>query len=89
MKVHIDSVNAVVELTKKQFATGFLYPGDEGAHDFLSKQCDLCSEIDFDGMRGPFVFFTAPQEKFERAKAQMVKAIHLWLEKAERAEKDR
>lgn len=79
MKVDITGYNVAVTLTKPQFRKHFLYPGDEGAFEFLQKHCPNCYEINYDGHFGPHIFFSADVKEYEKAKAQMTKAIEEWM----------
>jgi len=77
----IVSHNAALRMTKAEFTKGFLkYPESDEAFGFLKKNCPDCEEINFDGHFGPYIFFTADAEKYQKAKLQMMKAVKEWLD---------
>ena len=79
-EIEITSHNAALRMTKAEFKKGFLsYPEADEAYPFLKKNCPDCQEINFDGHFGPYIYFTAEVEKYEKAKAQMMKAVTEWL----------
>jgi hypothetical protein len=78
MKVDITEIGAAVTLTKDQFRVHFADEGN-GSFDYLTEKCPAVKEFEYNGHFGPYIFFWCEAKKFERAKAQVLKAAQQWM----------